>query len=121
LPRLQVAVDTAANTGRRQRNRPSADLVSAWDRPYYPGTVTHRYTPMCARLGIDSHLHALRYYSATELLTAGLDLRTVFGPFGHADGGATTLRLHAARVGGADRSAAEILRSRRQRPPPERN
>ncbi len=42
-----------------------------------PSGVTHRYGRMCAQLGIDSHLHALRHYSATELLTAGVDLRTV--------------------------------------------
>jgi integrase len=34
---------------------------------------------MCAKLGIDSYLHALRHYSATGLLTAGVDLRTVAG------------------------------------------
>jgi site-specific recombinase XerC len=42
-----------------------------------PSGITHRYGRMCRRLGIDSHLHALRHYSATELLTAGVDLRTV--------------------------------------------
>jgi site-specific recombinase XerD len=51
---------------------------------------------MCAKLGIDSHLHALRHYSATELLTAGVDLRTVAGRLGHGGGGATTLRVYAA-------------------------
>lgn len=40
------------------------------DRPYSPSGVSHKYTRMCADLGIDSHLHALRHYSATELLTA---------------------------------------------------
>jgi site-specific recombinase XerD len=53
---------------------------------------------MCADLGIDSHLHVLRRYSATELLTAGVDLRTVAGRLGHGGGGATTLRVYAARV-----------------------
>jgi hypothetical protein len=64
--------------------------------------VTHRYGRMCAALGLDSHLHALRHYSATELLAAGVDLRTVAGRLGHGGGGATTLRVYAAWVGAAD-------------------
>ena len=87
------------------------------DRPYSPSRVTHRYSSMCAALGIDSHLHALRHYSATELLTAGVDVRTVAGRLGHGGGGATTLRVYAAFVGEADRRAAEILGSRMKRPP----
>jgi len=85
-------------------------------RPYDPSGVTHRYQRMCAKLGIDSHLHALRHYSATELLTAGVDLRTVAGRLGHGGGGATTLRVYAAWVGESDRRAAEILGGRLQRP-----
>jgi integrase len=88
----------------------------AHDRPYSPEWVTHRYAKMCAKLGIDSHLHALRHYSATELLTAGVDLRTVAGRLGHAGGGATTLRVYAAWVDASDRRAAEILGGRVQRP-----
>lgn len=86
------------------------------DRPYSPSRVTPRYSDMCAELGIDSHLHALRHYSATELLTAGVDLRTVAGRLGHGGGGATTLRVYAAFVGEADRRAAEILGGRMKRP-----
>lgn len=62
--------------------------------------------------GIDTHLHALRHYSATELLSAGVDLRTVAGRLGHGGGGATTLRVYAAWVAVSDRKAAEILGSR---------
>jgi integrase len=85
-------------------------------RPCDPSGVTHRYSRMCAGIGIDSHLHALRHYSATELLMAGVDLRTVAGRLGHGGGGTTTLRVYAAWVGESDRRAAEILGSRMTRP-----
>jgi integrase len=86
------------------------------EEPADPSAVSHRYARMCARLGIDSHLHALRHYSATELLAAGVDLRTVAGRLGHGGGGATTLRVYAAWVGEADRKASEILSGRIRRP-----
>jgi integrase len=81
-------------------------------RPYSPNAVTQRYKDMAARLDIRTHLHALRHYSATELLSAGVDLRTVAGRLGHGGGGATTLRVYAAWVAASDRKAAEILGSR---------
>ncbi|MBB5808352.1 integrase [Saccharothrix ecbatanensis] len=80
--------------------------------PYSPHAVSSRYKDMAERLKIDTHLHALRHYSATELLTAGVDLRTVAGRLGHGGGGATTLRVYAAWVAASDRKAAEILGSR---------
>ena len=81
-------------------------------QPYPPNAVTQRYKDMAARLGINTHFHALRHYSATELLTAGVDLRTVAGRLGHGGGGATTLRVYAAWVAASDRKAAEILGAR---------
>jgi integrase len=81
-------------------------------KPYSPHAVSSRYREMAKRLKIDTHIHALRHYSATELLTAGIDLRTVAGRLGHGGGGATTLRVYAAWVAGSDRKAAEILGSR---------
>lgn len=86
-----------------------------FNRPYDSSGVMHRYARMCAGLGIDSHLHALRHYSATELPTAGVDLRTMAGRLGHAGGGATTLRVYAAWVGGR---AAHILGGCLSRPKP---
>jgi integrase len=82
------------------------------DTPYSPHGVSSRYKDMATRLGIDTHIHALRHYSATELLGAGVDLRTVAGRLGHGGGGATTLRVYAAWVAASDRKAAELLGSR---------
>ena len=81
-------------------------------QPYSPHAVSSRYKDMAERLGTYTHIHALRHYSATELLTAGVDLRTVAGRLGHGGGGATTLRVYAAWVAASDRKAAEILASR---------
>jgi DNA-binding transcriptional regulator YhcF (GntR family) len=65
---------------------------------------------MAKRLGLRStRLHALRHYSATELLAAGVDLRTVAGRLGHGGGGTTTLRVYAAWVEEADQRAAETM------------
>ena len=81
-------------------------------RPLLPRSVSQRYRRMATRLGLRStRLHALRHYTATELLAAGADLRTVAGRLGHSDGGATTLRVYAGRVTEADRRAANLLAS----------
>jgi integrase len=81
-----------------------------------PDTVTQRYGRMARRLGLDTHLHCLRHYSATELIAAGVDIRTVAGRLGHAGGGATTLRTYTAFVLEADQRAAKALAARRPRP-----
>jgi integrase len=83
--------------------------------PWVPDTVTQRYGRQMARLGIDSTLHKLRHYNATELLAAGVDLRTVAGRIGHGGGGVTTLRVYAAWVNEADQRAADKLAKRMSR------
>jgi integrase len=82
-----------------------------------PSAITHRYAKMTAKLGLRTHLHALRHYSATELLAGGVDLRTVAGRLGHGGGGSTTLKVYAAWVAGADKKAAHLISSRLPRPP----
>ena len=77
--------------------------------------MTRRYKRLAEKLGLDSNLHELRHYSATELLTAGVDLRTVAGRLGHGDG-TTTLRHYAAWVAVADQRAAAVVSSRLPRP-----
>jgi integrase len=86
-------------------------------RPCDPDGVTHRYSRMTAGLHLDTHLHALRHYSATELIAAGVDVRTVAGRLGHGGGGATTLRVYAAWLAAADKTAANLLASRLPKPP----
>jgi integrase len=86
-------------------------------RPCNPSGVTHRYARMVGKLGIRTHLHAIRHYSATELLASGVDLRTVAGRLGHSSGGATTLRVYAAWVSRADQAASELLARRLPAPP----
>jgi integrase len=89
--------------------------------PLLPDTATQRYRRLAKRLGLRStRLHALRHYSATELLMAGVDLRTVAGRLGHGSGGATTLRFYAAWVDEADRHAADAIASAMPRPNPGR-
>jgi integrase len=92
-----------------------------WSRPCHPDGVSHRYGKMCADLGIETHLHALRHYSATELISSGVDVRTVAGRLGHGGGGVTTLRVYAAWVGESDRRAAELLAGRFRIPPQDQN
>jgi integrase len=80
-------------------------------KPRDPSAVTRRYSRLASKLGIDTQLKQLRHYSATELLTAGVDLRTVAGRLGHGDG-TTTLRHYAAWVGSANQAAAKTIGSR---------
>ena len=84
-------------------------------RPCNPYGISHRYADMCARLGIKSHLHTLGHYSATELISSGVDIRTVAGRLGHG-GGTTTLRVYAAWVAESDRRAANLLAGRVRKP-----
>jgi integrase len=85
--------------------------------PLRPDSVTQRYGRLAKRLGIKTHLHALRHYSATELIAAGVDPRTVAGRLGHSGGGSTTLRVYSAWVSEADQRAAVSLAARVPRPP----
>lgn len=80
-------------------------------KPRDPSSVTRRYRRLVGNLGINTQLKELRHYSATELLTAGVDLRTVAGRLGHGDG-TTTLRHYAAWVSSADQEAAATIGSR---------
>jgi len=74
------------------------------------GSVAQRYKRLAIKLGLSSHrFHSLRHYTATELIAAGVDIRTVAGRLGHGSGGATTLRVYAAWSPVADQRAASVV------------
>ncbi len=77
-----------------------------------PDSVSQRYGDLVARLGIVTTIHKLRHYSATELISAGVDARTVAGRLGHGGGGITTLRYYTAWVSESDQRAASTLSAR---------
>ena len=87
-------------------------LVPDGSKHLVPSSVTQRYGRLERRLGIDTHLHNLRHYSATELIAAGVDVRTVAGRLGHSGGGVTTLRVYAAWLAEADQRASVGLATR---------
>ncbi|MBW0092086.1 tyrosine-type recombinase/integrase [Pseudonocardia sp. KRD-184] len=87
---------------------------STWLRP---SSVSNRYARMCRRLGWQMNLHQLRHYSATELITAGVDVRTVAGRLGHGGGGSTTLRTYTAWVAETDQRAMKSPGVRMPAPP----
>lgn len=94
-------------------------LAPDFSTPIRPDTVTQRYRRIAKRNNLRStRIHALRHYSATELLSAGIDLRTVAGRLGHGSGGATTLRYYAAWVEEADNRAADAIAGVVPRPDP---
>jgi integrase len=80
--------------------------------PLNPDTATQRYRRMATRLGINTTLKNLRHYTATELISGGVDVRTVAGRLGHGGGGATTLRVYAAWTSEADQRAARAVSGR---------
>ena len=80
--------------------------------PVKPSVMSQRYRRCARRLGIRTTLHRLRHYSATELITAGVDIRTVAGRLGHGGGGTTTLKVYAAWIAAADQHASVALLNR---------
>jgi integrase len=77
-----------------------------------PDAVSQRYARLARRLGISTTIHKLRHYSATELISAGVDVRTVAGRLGHGGGGTTTLKVYAAWVSESDQRASTSLFAR---------
>jgi integrase len=76
--------------------------------PVSPEWITHRLQDLAARLGVRCRLHDLRHFMVTQLVAGGVDLRTVSGRAGHADGH-MTLGTYAHFQQAQDRQAAEFM------------
>lgn len=77
--------------------------------PWRPDRVTLAFIRLCRELDIsDIRLHDLRHFAATQLLAAGVPVRTVAGRLGHANA-ATTLNVYAHVLESSDEQAAGVL------------
>ena len=76
--------------------------------PIRPNIVTDFMIRMSKALGVNTHFHELRHFSATQLIANGHDVRTVAGRLGHADP-SLTLRVYAHALPERDRKAAATL------------
>lgn len=77
--------------------------------PWNPDAVGKWFRQIAAAAGVETTLHGLRHYNATQMLSSGVDLRTAAGRLGHSGGGAVTLRVYAHRTRPTDQRAAELL------------
>jgi integrase len=74
-----------------------------------PSGVTQTFTRLRDRCGLGHvRFHDLRHASATQLLGAGVDVRTVAGRLGHRNA-AVTLNVYSHFLPAKDRDAAELV------------
>ena len=78
------------------------DLV----RPIAPDTVSHYVRSIATKVRVDTHLHVLRHFAATELIGGGHDVRTVAGRLGHPDA-SVTLKVYSHALPERDRDAVD--------------
>lgn len=77
--------------------------------PWFPDSVSRGFKRLCALDGVPGvRLHDLRHFVASQLLGAGVDVRTVAGRLGHRNA-ATTLNVYAHFLEQADRGAADLI------------
>ncbi len=78
-------------------------------KPCRPDNVTSFFIRVRDDLGLPSlRLHDLRHFTATQLIAAGVDVRTVAGRLGHSDA-SVTLRVYAHVLEERDRAAASVM------------
>lgn len=77
--------------------------------PWKPDSLSQAFRRLCDSVGVTGlRFHDLRHFSASMLIGAGFDPRTVAGRLGHADP-ALTLRIYAGAIEARDRAAADAI------------
>ena len=80
-------------------------------RPWSPLHWTKAFATLRRRVGLTGvRLHDIRHTHATQLLAAGVPVRTVSGRLGHADA-AVTLNVYGHFLEASDQEAAEVIGS----------
>jgi integrase len=78
-------------------------------KPFRPDNVTSFFIRIRKAAGAEKvRLHDLRHFTATQLIGAGVDVRTVAGRLGHSDP-SLTLRVYSHAIEERDRAAAAIM------------
>ena len=76
---------------------------------YVPKVLSRRFARLCERTKIEGvRLHDLRHFAGSQLVAAGVDIRTVSARLGHSRP-SITLDIYTHRVQDNDRAAAEVL------------
>jgi integrase len=77
--------------------------------PYRPDRVTGSFRRLRQELQLEHvNLHHLRHFMATRAIRGGVDLRTVAGRLGHANG-SITMKVYAHFLEEGDREAADVM------------
>ncbi len=76
--------------------------------PFLPSVVTKFTKRVAKAAGVDTHLHALRHFSATQGIAAGYDPVTVSARLGHADP-SITLRVYSHALEQRDQELAAAV------------
>ncbi len=78
-------------------------------QPIHPDNVTGAFRRLCKQLELEGvRLHDLRHAHATQLLAAGVPVRTVSGRLGHASA-MTTMDVYAHFLEESDERAASVI------------
>ncbi|MFZ2055925.1 MAG: site-specific integrase [Acidimicrobiales bacterium] len=107
LRRQQVSVDALANE-LGVTVAPDAFIFSrspAGLEPIRPDVLSKFTRRVADKAAVDTHLHALRHFAATQAIAAGFDAVTVGARLGHADP-AVTLRVYSHSLEQRDRELA---------------